>query len=377
MFTLVFLLGQAADVARMDEHRGGGAVVFSADGRWLASHGAEGLHVWELATGLERKLDGASTSARVAPERHFAFVPAGKEIILFESGRFLAWDLETGARVRSVKGPSGLPITSLLSPDGAAFVVVGVAAAMIHPTGSEKTTPLDLADGEAGSLSFSGTGERVALSGTTRGRGGWARAWETATGKEIFSARIEPPGRARNLVIQTPPGSLSADGKILAVARAPGTHVTGVPGGPSTIQLWEVESGKMIAELEGHKGQAWGAAFSGDGTRLATWGATDLVVWNLVSKKPALARSGMIHAAAFSPDGAALAFAASADVLTHKDRTLAVVDLESLKDRFALPPAYVQDLAFSPDGKRLAASSDQGIRLLDSSTGTEVKPEKR
>src|SRR5437879_11878242 len=102
---LILLLALAADDPRMSEHRGGGATAISPDRRWLISHGTEGLHVWEVATGLERALEKGATLARPSPERAFSCAAEGKELVLFESGRFLAWDLASGARLRSVSGP--------------------------------------------------------------------------------------------------------------------------------------------------------------------------------------------------------------------------------------------------------------------------------
>ena len=361
----------------MADHAGGGALRFSPDGHWLVSHGSRGIHVWDPATGLEHALDQVSAVPREVPEARFGFGARGKELVVFESGQFLAWDLESGARLRALRGPRDFLIFSLMAPDAEACLwVAGSTGVTLTETATGKPRVLEVPGGDPGSFAFSERSGRVAGSGLASGREAWVRAWEVATGKVILSARVLPPGRSRSLVVQTPPGSLSPDGKILAVLRAPGSHAPGVAGGPSAIQLWEVDSGAMAGELEGHRGQAWGAAFSPDLKRLATWGASDLILWDLAERKAVLSRPGLIHAAAFLPDSSAVALVASPDFVHHQERVLTVVDLATGKDRFTRPPGFIHDLACSPDGKTLALSSDRGILLVDAATGGEINPKR-
>jgi hypothetical protein len=50
-----------------------------------------------------------------------------------------------------------------------------------------------------------------------------------------------------------------------------------------------------------------------------------------------------------------------------------VVDVKTGQDRFFLPVARYQGVAFSPDGKTVAATSDRGIHLRDAVSGAEQK----
>jgi WD40 repeat protein len=375
-------LALAADGDRLDRHHGGGALAFSPDGRRLLSHGSEGIRLWDPLDGTERELEKGGSGPRVASERHAAFTPGGKEIVVFDAGQVITWSVETGARQRAVRGPSGFLACSVLSPDGSSFASVVAAptgpwTVRIHAAARELETSLDIPEGEVDSMAFSPNGERLALAGYVPGRGGreaWVRVWRLDRPKEPATLRIPPPGSARSSLAKTPAGAFSPDGRLLVVARTGGTHIPGRAGGPSIVQLWDLETGSPRSELEGHRGQVWGAAFTPDGRRLATWGPDDLVVWDLASKKPTVTRPGTVHSAAFAPDGSAVALIASPDLIRHRERTVTLVDLVTGKDRFALPEAYYHDAAFSPDGKLLAVSSDQAIRLVDPATGDAPKP---
>lgn len=365
------LLGLAADDLSTDA--GGGALTFSPDGRFLASHGAQGLRIWDLSTGLERALEKPSAAPRRVPERRAAFAPDGKQVVLFGQGRFLAWDLEKGGRIRDARGPDDDVVSMLLSPDGGTLAVSGGSRITLRKTDGEGAAAFDLPEGEADTMAFSADGLRLAVSSTRRGRSGWVTVREAATGRELFGSPVAPPEGSRSLVLRTPQGALSPDGRKLAAARSQGTHVPGLPNGAATILIYDVDARQLGGELSGHTSQVWGAAFSRDGARLATWGSADLVVWDLESKKPLLTRIGMMHAAVFAPDASSLALIASPDERVHQERVLIVVDLATLKARVERPKAYYQDVAFSPDGKQLAASTDHGLRLWDSVSGDDVK----
>ena len=374
--TLLLLLCVPGE-GRLEEHRGGGAVAFSPDGRRLLSHGSEGFHVWDLAEGRELDLEKAVTAPRIDAERQAAFTRDGKEVVLFDSGRLHTWTLETGARVRLLRGPEAFLGGSLLSPEGAVFAAYEAEAKALvkltfHASAREESRAVDIPEGEINSMAFSPLGDRFAASGG-RGREGWVRVWETS-GRERGVLRIQPPGASRSVIAKAPSGAFSPDGKLLVVTRTAGTHIPGRPGGASLLQVWDVESGQEHAALEGHQGEVWQVAFAPDGARLAAWGPSELILWSLEQKKPLLIRAGVVHAAAFDAAGAALAVIASADPLKHQERTVSVLDLASGRDRFVLPTAYYHAAVFSPDGARLAVSSDRSIRLLDALTGEPLKP---
>src|ERR1043166_6070014 len=238
------IFAQAGEPRRMDEYRGGGAIAFSPDGSRLLSHGFEGLHVWDVASGRGGRPEKSTSFARASADRQAAFSADGRNVVLFESERLITWNAETGARIRSSPGPKGLLACSLVSPAGATRVSFSSSAPgviSLHSFAGEEPRTFAVPEGEVRSIAFSSKGDRVAVSGATQGRqrSAWVRVWESSSGKELLSSPIDPPAGARAVLVRTPVGAFSFDGRLLAVVRTPGAPIPGKPGGPPSIRSEE------------------------------------------------------------------------------------------------------------------------------------------
>jgi WD40 repeat protein len=180
----------------------------------------------------------------------------------------------------------------------------------------------------------------------------------------------------------------SADDKRLAVSGPGPSWGKEV----SQVQVWDLESGKVVLTLN----DTWGSvAFSPDGSRLAScWdhfetGDPDhldrfkaegrVKVSDAVSGKEIFWLRGhpnRIASVAFSPDGKRLASASSDGVKLW--------DMETGKELRALPhsvlvkwvdlerPEGVRAVAFSPDGKKLASAGRRNVKVWDVAGGQEL-----
>jgi WD40 repeat protein len=309
------------------------AVAFSADGKRLAA-ASDAVRVWD--TGTWEVVQRFPQAAR-----QLAFLADGTTLAGASSGAVRLWDVKTGKESRAFGGHESRLTSVTWSPDG-----------------------------------------RTAATGAWYGT---IRLWDTATGKALHEFAAIPQGNV----------AFSPDGKFLAAscqedsiqypAEKGRVLVTG-----SRLRLWEVATGKEVGPFKGHKSQPNYLTFAPDGKAILTADAWDGSVraWDratgeerLLSKLDSGAKELRLFPMLFSPDARLIAVGEP-----RLDNTTALMGRCSayLYDAatgkrlhaFKVGGNQIHSLAFSPDGKLLAASV-QGFRgdftyLWDTATGKQV-----
>jgi len=161
--------------------------------------------------------------------------------------------------------------------------------------------------------------------------------------------------------------ALNPNGKLLARGyNEPTTD------GSNAIGLWDMDTGELVGTFVLEAEGVSSVAFSPDGEMLVSSSTRSIIFWDVVTRQPIgqPVATGAI-AIAFSPRDMLLAGGSSQDAVVLVDvRTRAVV-LAPLEPTTL--DAYANMLAFSPDGRLLAAATSQSsaITLLDlESAGT-------
>ncbi len=151
--------------------------------------------------------------------------------------------------------------------------------------------------------------------------------------------------------------------------------------GDNIVHVWDVETGREIAALEGHTDQVISTAFSPDGTRLVTASRDKTArVWNLASGREMATLKGhqdWVISAQFCGDGARVVTGSRDgtarlwDATSGREIGVLRSGIESLNWSLPLgPEAYV---VVSPDGRRvLTVSNDKIARVWDAASGRQV-----
>jgi WD40 repeat protein/class 3 adenylate cyclase len=331
-------------------------IAYSPDGRRIATGGDDGTaQVWDEATG-ESLLTLAGHTIGVD---QVAFTPDGDRLLTGGADRTARlWDISpTGGRDwLTVPGPALRQGGVSFSPDGTSFAVPGqVTGVTIRDveTGAKIMT-LKGHDATIRRMVFSPDGTRLAGAAGS-GQGNWwvktVPVWDVTTGELVKTLT----GHSKS----TTAVAISPDGRLLATSSL-----------DKTLRLWDALSGKDMGAVDARP--AWALGFSPDGRFLVS---DDLkhdsfVVWDADSLERVAELRGHsddIQDVAFGPDG---------KVVTGSwDGTAKIWDLASGRELATLRghTGAVMAVAVSPDGTLVATGSLDGTaRLWDLATGREV-----
>jgi RNA polymerase sigma factor (sigma-70 family) len=299
------------------------ALAFSPDGKLLALSGGSRAALLDVATGKQVRQWPLTTAGCVA------FAPDGKTLAAGDDKQIRLLELATG-KERQVVSCFQWVEAIAFSPDGKTLAAgSGWHMHRYHPADDES--------------------------------GGTVHLWDVATGRRLGT---EDAHRDVALCV-----AYSPDGQQLASGSR-----------DRTVRLWEAATGKPVRVLTGHEEEVRTVAFTPDGKRLASGGKDKTIrLWDTASGRELLRlnHEGTVYGLAFAPDGKTIAAADGASV-----RLWDAATGKELRRWKGLERGGVYAVAYSRDGKVLAwgggqrvflpDSADNGIRLVDPLTGRET-----
>jgi WD40 repeat protein/class 3 adenylate cyclase len=374
-------------VATLDDTRGVPGPSFSLDrsgDRFAVGHSDGSVTVWDTRTGARRDLHGRHNGSTIT----VGFSPDGQTIVSTgDDAQVLVWDAETGELEQTLSGHTGKPFGPAFSPDGRTLHTVALDGAAItwdlegsrrlgrpFVAGSGNDVPEDQGE-PAPSFSFSRDERRVAVAQAN----GRVAVVDLATGRIVFET---PTAGGRVLdVVWSPDGqevaTAAEEGRVATWSAADGTLRRSFSG----IARKLPPSTAADPGLAGATNDVFAIAYSPDGRVLAA-SATDgrILRWDArsgrrIGKPLAAAGAGAGNVAldlAFAPDGSKLA---AAFAMLGGGGGVAVV--WELPDGKELYRVNIDDgfgrgsaVAFSPDGTLLATGGGTGeIKLWDAESG--------
>ena len=391
--------------------------VFSPDGRLVLTSSKDGTaQVWDTATGkpagpalkhggfvawAQFSSDGNTVMTvrdrhdvqlwdwrdgrRLAPEiprrsvlSHASLSPDGRRVLTTaRSGYALLFEAASSRRVYQFEHPGGL-VDAAFSPDGQ-YVTTAChdGNAWLWDLNDESRRPMKLAEGnQIEEICFSSDGGLLAVAS----RGGHARVWEL----------FPPPRGVRRL-----PGS---DVQCVEFDRSGRRALVANTGRQNSVAVYDVDTAKLLMTAMLDPGEAGHARFSPDGRSILAFGnGPTAVVLDSASGRqliPPLTHEDRVEDALWSPDGKCVLTAAGAagarlwDTATGKlvvafphsnpvravgvssdGARVASSDKDNTVQIWKMPAGWplgaplvtrekIRQIEFSPDGKRLAISTD-------------------
>ncbi len=324
-------------------------VAFSPDGRYALSGGADGVFLWEVATGREvRRFSCHDGGLAFSPDgRQFLSVGGDNDVRL--------WDVQTGKVLRVLKGHTSFLNRVEFSPDGRR-ALSGSSDGTVRLWDLESGNELRRFPVGAVGVAFSPDGRR-ALSG-----GRWdslVRLWDVETGAEVRQLR-------------------GHTGPVTDVVFLPGGRQALSCSHDQTLRLWDLDSGAEIRVFSGHTHFVQNLAITWDG-RYAMSASADKTVrlWDLRNGKELHCFTGHtddVLGVAISPDGK-FGLSGSFDKTVRLWRLPDLPPAEKVGEfrRFEGHTREVWHVALSADGRlALSVGADQTARLWKVATGEQL-----
>ena len=378
-------------------------LVFSPNGARLASVGGRGgVHLWDIASGLELR-ETPETRGRPRPTS-IAFAPDGRHFVASgDSGELHLWDADSSGRHRLLVDLGKLARGNhalAYSPDGKVLAcsVEGNIRLLNAETGTTVGQIQNAHNQEILSLAFgldgktlisAGDSEYRPIPGTPNGVDCDARLriWDVATHKIARELNFTPPEKGDCAA------ALSGDRRTLASRQV------------NSLIVWEVETGRIKQKIPDFWLSAparetpiqgrWAfngdsLAVSADATRLASANAPlhTVSIWDTATGRlvPDFSDSHgeCIASLACSPDGSRIVTAGGRDgtVRLWDSATGKTLRAFVIGDAF---PCEVRSVAYSPDGKSIVAGGPNSkdrqttgiVRIWDVASGAvrlELRP---
>jgi WD40 repeat protein len=326
------------------------ALAFRSNGRVLASSSKDQtIKLWDVAKGEElrtlRNHQGAVNGVAFGPEdRLLASASEDQSVRL--------WDPETGQEVRTLRGHTSAVNAVAFS---SASQVASASGDFLKPG---EIRLWDAASGrelhvfrwptqEITGLAFSSNGKRL---GSADQRS--VVVWDATNDLEARALRGHKDG-------------------VMAAAFSPtGPYLASV-GEDWALKIWEVQKEEVVHECGGHTATINAVAYTPDGKRVVTASDDRMIkIWDSATgmlQKTLEGHSSGVVALAIQPNGKVLA---SSAWRPDQAGEVKLWELETGKEIKTFKAAAMRTLAFSPDGKRLAGGGELPFRVVTWDTET-------